>query len=227
MGSSIARQVRDARRRARKRGLKANLTSAAWRITLEDFDYRCAYCGGPGSTIDHVLSLARGGGTCIDNCVPSCSLCNERKGSAPPSQLTHVSAERIKQIRRYLQGRKYGKRQPELLSTPLHDLPSAHKARKRATLMFEQYEEPQSTRQELGQGDVITLSQNAEQIMLTMSHTPALQQASSYTIKVPLTKDACLVLARDLLTMALLPPPAPALLDEMDKLYGDFAFTRR
>jgi 5-methylcytosine-specific restriction endonuclease McrA len=230
MGSSLARQVRAARRRARKRGLRANLSCEAWLITLQDFGYRCAYCGGPGSTIDHVRSLAQGGGTCIDNCVPSCIFCNQRKGSMPLDWLTHVSAERIAQIQHYLQLRQRGKRRPEALTMMPYELPHAPRARKRVIPMFEIQEDQTPTRHELDQGgELITVAHSSEQIVLTVSNAAASSQQVSYTIKVPLTKDACLALARDLLTTALTPLPTPLheIVDELEQPYRDFVFTRR
>jgi 5-methylcytosine-specific restriction endonuclease McrA len=45
---------------------------------------RCYWCGCPLNdtefTIDHVIPRAEGGGSTIDNMVPSCRKCNLRKG---------------------------------------------------------------------------------------------------------------------------------------------------
>ncbi len=40
---------------------------------------RCAYCGGKGDTIDHVLPKSRGGKHSWENCVACCARCNARK----------------------------------------------------------------------------------------------------------------------------------------------------
>ncbi len=47
---------------------------------LEAGGYQCAYCGAPASTVDHVLPLARGGTSDVDNLVPCCSRCNSSRG---------------------------------------------------------------------------------------------------------------------------------------------------
>ena len=47
---------------------------------------RCAYCGGPASTIDHVLPRSRGGGNEWTNTVAACGRCNNRKGDRTPAE---------------------------------------------------------------------------------------------------------------------------------------------
>lgn len=39
----------------------------------------CAYCGGPGGTVDHVVPLSRGGQHAEGNLVPACRPCNSSK----------------------------------------------------------------------------------------------------------------------------------------------------
>lgn len=41
---------------------------------------RCAYCGGRGDTIDHVVPRSRGGEHVWENVVAACQPCNGRKG---------------------------------------------------------------------------------------------------------------------------------------------------
>lgn len=48
--------------------------------------YRCAYCGRPGNTIDHVHPQSRGGGTTWENCVTACQPCNQRKADRTPAE---------------------------------------------------------------------------------------------------------------------------------------------
>ena len=52
--------------------------------------YTCQYCGvkGPGSalTYDHMLPLARGGGTTWENIVTCCISCNRKKGGRTPEE---------------------------------------------------------------------------------------------------------------------------------------------
>jgi 5-methylcytosine-specific restriction endonuclease McrA len=70
------------RQRAAQRGLRADLRSIQWARRLRTFNGRCAYCGGPMETMDHVVPLANGGGTTFTNVVPCCLDCNARKGTA-------------------------------------------------------------------------------------------------------------------------------------------------
>ncbi|MDR1077304.1 MAG: HNH endonuclease [Propionibacteriaceae bacterium] len=43
-------------------------------------NYRCAYCGRPAGTVDHVQARSRGGMSNWLNCVAACFDCNSRKG---------------------------------------------------------------------------------------------------------------------------------------------------
>lgn len=47
---------------------------------------RCVYCGRPGSTVDHVLPVSRGGGSEWSNTVTSCVSCNQRKADRTPAE---------------------------------------------------------------------------------------------------------------------------------------------
>lgn len=46
----------------------------------------CAYCGGVGDTVDHVIPRSRGGEDSWDNCVAACAPCNGRKGDRTPAE---------------------------------------------------------------------------------------------------------------------------------------------
>lgn len=45
---------------------------------------RCAYCGGHGDTVDHVIPRSRGGSGEWDNLVCACRACNNRKADRTP-----------------------------------------------------------------------------------------------------------------------------------------------
>ena len=45
----------------------------------------CAWCGEPGSTLEHVLPICWGGRTSLDNCVVACRACNHSRNNALPS----------------------------------------------------------------------------------------------------------------------------------------------
>lgn len=46
----------------------------------------CAWCGDPGSTVDHVIPVCWGGRTRLDNCVVACRACNHSRNNALPSE---------------------------------------------------------------------------------------------------------------------------------------------
>ena len=48
--------------------------------------HRCGYCGGPASTIDHILPRSRGGANSWRNTVAACGHCNQRKGDRTPAE---------------------------------------------------------------------------------------------------------------------------------------------
>lgn len=47
---------------------------------------RCAYCRGPGTTIDHIQPASRGGPSTWLNTITACVACNGRKGDRTPSE---------------------------------------------------------------------------------------------------------------------------------------------
>jgi len=47
---------------------------------------RCAYCGGAGTTVDHILPRSRGGENTWLNTVAACHGCNQRKGDRNPAE---------------------------------------------------------------------------------------------------------------------------------------------
>lgn len=73
-------------RKARLRGAPGTHTAAEWQAVLELWDGRCAYCGGPATTKDHILPITRGGSNDIANIVPACLRCNSRKGARTPEE---------------------------------------------------------------------------------------------------------------------------------------------
>jgi 5-methylcytosine-specific restriction endonuclease McrA len=47
---------------------------------------KCAYCGKPAKTVDHVRPKAQGGKTKWDNTVSACFPCNNKKDNRTPEQ---------------------------------------------------------------------------------------------------------------------------------------------
>lgn len=69
------------RRRARERSCEGKLTSAEWQQILKDSEGKCSYCPNPGSSMDHVVPLSRGGAHSKENIVVACLSCNSLKGN--------------------------------------------------------------------------------------------------------------------------------------------------
>jgi len=72
------------RKRARKAKAPGHHTGAELCALAAQFDGRCAYCGSPGDTWDHVLSLFQGGTNFVWNIVPACRSCNSKKQHLHP-----------------------------------------------------------------------------------------------------------------------------------------------
>jgi hypothetical protein len=86
-------RVTKSRRRARKRLAPNTLTSSEWTRILAAHKGRCHYCGAPAEHMEHILPLARGGGTTFENVVPACAPCNLSKNSRhdwPPNVPIHT-----------------------------------------------------------------------------------------------------------------------------------------
>lgn len=72
-----------AARQAKLAALANELTEEEWQETLQEFDYKCAYCGAEGNLQkDHVIPVDSGGGTVKWNVVPACVHCNASKAEA-------------------------------------------------------------------------------------------------------------------------------------------------
>jgi 5-methylcytosine-specific restriction endonuclease McrA len=73
-------RVYRARARARQRKLSATLELIDWLDTLDHFDWKCAYCQKHiHEVLEHFIRIDDGGGTTVQNCVPACNSCNQRK----------------------------------------------------------------------------------------------------------------------------------------------------
>lgn len=53
---------------------------------LERDNWTCAYCGGHGRTVDHIMPQSRGGGDTWMNTITACSPCNGRKDNKTPEE---------------------------------------------------------------------------------------------------------------------------------------------
>jgi hypothetical protein len=76
--------------KARSLRAAATLTIVEWLITLNDFDWLCAYCQlKPFQVMSHVVPLPRGG-TTVENCVPACYSCGRSGKSKRGHERVHA-----------------------------------------------------------------------------------------------------------------------------------------
>lgn len=75
-------QVHQNRRKNRlKNSGSVGVTLEEWTTILLKFEGKCAYCGNPGTSIDHVIPISKGGKDDSSNVVPACRRCNSSKGA--------------------------------------------------------------------------------------------------------------------------------------------------
>ena len=90
-------RARIAREREKARALKK---THWWQQRLAEG--KCHYCGNAFDrselTLDHVVPLARGGGSTKGNCVPACKACNASKRLSTPVEdiFQQLERERLK-----------------------------------------------------------------------------------------------------------------------------------
>lgn len=79
----IQRIVSQRNIQARRAGARGEIAPDQWRRLLKRHGFRCFYCGTKllpaNRTIDHKIPLSRGGANTINNVVPACRPCNQRK----------------------------------------------------------------------------------------------------------------------------------------------------
>ena len=79
----VSRIVSQRNIQARRAGARGQITSDQWRMLLRRHRFKCFYCAvklSPSNrTLDHKIPLSRGGTNTINNVVPACRPCNNRK----------------------------------------------------------------------------------------------------------------------------------------------------
>lgn len=97
-------------KRAEEFGSPATLTLTQWIQTLEHFDWKCAYCQGKYTVLEHYVPLGYEEGTVWTNCVPACHSCNSAKGpyhpKAFPSKMMKKWGRIFLNIEQYLETRR-------------------------------------------------------------------------------------------------------------------------
>ena len=71
-------------------------TAPSWskRGVLRRDHHRCAYCGAPAETVDHLMPQSRGGQNTWLNTVAACLRCNNRKANRTPAEASMLLAFR-------------------------------------------------------------------------------------------------------------------------------------
>lgn len=71
------------KRKALKKGADGYFTLAEWELLKKQYGYKCPVCNEKEPkiklTIDHIISLSKGGSNFIENIQPLCGSCNSRK----------------------------------------------------------------------------------------------------------------------------------------------------
>ncbi len=72
-------------------------TQKEWEAKLEQYNYRCVYCGKKldKPSKDHLIPISRGGTNYIGNIVPSCWDCNHKKLAQMPEKFAPVLALKL------------------------------------------------------------------------------------------------------------------------------------
>jgi 5-methylcytosine-specific restriction endonuclease McrA len=79
----VSRVLTQRNTQARRAGAKGEITPKQWLRLLRQHNFRCFYCNtvltAKTRTLDHKIPLSRGGTNTINNVVPACRPCNNRK----------------------------------------------------------------------------------------------------------------------------------------------------
>src|SRR5574340_988910 len=91
---------------ARRAGGVATLTIIEWAQTIADFNGLCAYCQiRPFTLLEHFLPVIIAG-THVNNCVPACNACKNKKRDRTGDELVAAfGKETVERIQQYLASR--------------------------------------------------------------------------------------------------------------------------
>ena len=88
------RQALRAKDHRRRRDAEGDLTAAEWTELVRRFGGVCGYSAAPGQLqADHRIPLCRGGTNFIENIIPACARCNQRKGSETETEFRERLAQ--------------------------------------------------------------------------------------------------------------------------------------
>jgi 5-methylcytosine-specific restriction endonuclease McrA len=96
-------RIRAHLKRTKQLDLVSTLSLSQWLRTLRYFDWKCAYCLGPFSSMEHYYPVSSvQGGTTQENCFPTCKRCNSRKSDKLPEHFVALfPAANIQRIEEY------------------------------------------------------------------------------------------------------------------------------
>lgn len=89
IAAEAERKGKDCARQAIRRermGVSAKEWSELRRSVFERDQFTCQYCGVHGYTVDHIIPLAAGGATELNNLVCACNSCNSSKSDRPVAE---------------------------------------------------------------------------------------------------------------------------------------------
>lgn len=92
--AEVHRRAGRARRQARL--ATGGVAPAEYELLEAIFGGKCAYCGEPADTIDHVMPLSRGGQHSFENIVPACFSCNRSKHAKTPREWVESKNQRAR-----------------------------------------------------------------------------------------------------------------------------------
>lgn len=71
------------------------------------WDYNCAYCGKPATSLDHIIPKFKSGSSNRNNLIPACRRCNANKGSMDLEEWYCIqdfyTEERLDRIREWME----------------------------------------------------------------------------------------------------------------------------
>lgn len=84
--------------RTQKFNLVSDLSISEWMDLLDFHEWKCVYCGGEYTDMDHVVPVLHGGGTTKNNVVPACRKCNSKKRASgeTPQEIAYLRRHVIK-----------------------------------------------------------------------------------------------------------------------------------
>lgn len=90
------------RTRCRRLGIRSDFKIEDWKLVIEAFGRRCAFCGSAPKflDLDHIIPIHKGGEDVVGNIVPICRPCNSHKGCSEPLEFAELMDKNIAELQR-------------------------------------------------------------------------------------------------------------------------------